>query len=246
SVLFCTVKYDNFSKTNDFPSGIWYNNFNYLGGFMKKYLTVGTDAISPLLFENISDNNKVRKGCPSGGLTFNEFNEEMPVENELIWYLSSHMSLFFYKNFNRKDIFSLPCSIISLKEDSKVFVLNSNLDLEYLLATYADNNGWFSYQLLSHDFDAININLSLLKKDGVSKEHLNILESFCFNTLLLFNCTCIESYQSATLCLEPFDYEFGIREEDINFSLIVDEKIKTVDESNKKDTLSRILEKKDI
>lgn len=193
-----------------------------------KYLTVGTDIISPILFKDIADNKNIDNIKPNGGLWLTEFNEDMPICNVWIWFLVSHINIWFYKNFRKKDIFNTPCSVVKLKEDSNIFILDTKSSLDYLFINYPSLNGWFSSETLSYDFDGIFIDLNHLKNDNLSDDELNKISSFAVNTLLLFNYSCIEYYQPAKLRLEPFDFEFGFSEEDINLSMEISSEKKHV------------------
>lgn len=168
-----------------------------------KYLTLGTKEITEEKFNKIKNRNSNLK--PTGGLWLTQYCEE--TYNPWIDYILENSYLFFYKY---KYNFEQDCSIITLKNNTKIINLNNNT-FDYLLKEYPNNNV-ISYEKLSEDYDGIYVDLFKLKSSTLNEETKRNLNTFGVNTLLLFNLKCIDYYQSGTVKIAPFDYDTYIKE----------------------------------
>ena len=165
---------------------------------MNKYLTVGTNNISKDLFRSVVDDGiKPRGGLWLTVYKYNNF-------NEWVDYLLMQRYLLFYKSCGNNP-FNQLCSVVTLKDNANIYLLNSRNDLKYLFYNYPyyDN---FSYNELSKYYDGIYVNLVkfLLCGDDYSND---LVKAFGVSSLILFNLDCIDYYQSGNIMIEPFDYE---------------------------------------
>lgn len=176
------------------------------GNFM--YLHVGTKNIKSILFNQITNNSPSLK--PKGGFWLSDLINDQ--YSEWVEYLSTHPALLIHTNlwFDGK----IPCLKLSLKENSKIFVLDSDEKLNYLLHKYPYNN-FFNYQLLSHDYDGIMINFNKLPNKEI---WFNLRAIYSINTLILFNLNCIKEYYEGDIyplgiyddyCFEGYDFNFS-------------------------------------
>ena len=198
---------------------------------MNMYLTVGTDEIRSDLFISISDINVSSNVKPSGGLWMTKFNSSTPTYNAWVDNTLNHPYLLFYKN-KASNPFRQPCSLVCLKEDAKIFNLKSKEGYQFLLSNYSDENGGFSFEKLSNDYDGINIEIWKFIRDcndmNITKKYIK----YDVDSLILFNIYVIDYYYSGVVDIEPFDYEFRSDTEIINYQIKWDETKKYVDGSN--------------
>ena len=110
---------------------------------------------------------------------------------------------FFYKN-RGTSIWEQPCSVVTLTENARIFKLDGQESLTHLNEKYA-----WSYDLLSKDYDGMFVHvLGLIGDVSDAKLREQILR-FGVDSLILFNLSCIDYYQSGIVAIEPFDYEYG-------------------------------------
>ena len=201
------------------------------GIFMNLYLHVGTDEIRSDLFQPISDINSHSEVKPSGGLWLTKFNPNTPSFNHWVDYLIDHPYILFYKN-EASNPFRQPCSVICLSKDAKKFNLKSKEGYQFLINNYSDNNGSFSFEKLSNDYDGINMEIWKFIRDckdmDIAKKYLK----YDVDSLILFNTDVIEYYCPGVVDIEPFDYEFCSKEEVINYQVLLDDTRKCVVGSN--------------
>lgn len=163
---------------------------------MTTFLNVGTNQIIPELFSPIQ-NNDVK---PIGGLWATRQNIENIYFNEWIDYLSINTYILLYKRQN-KDPFNIPATLITLKNNAKIFIVANEIDLEFLLKCYADGNAWIDFEALSKDYDGIFISIRQLHNSQFYQQ----LKKFAVDTLILFNVNCILYYQKVEIEIAPFD-----------------------------------------
>lgn len=171
---------------------------------MKKYLTVGTDEIRRNLFVPVSDVNAHSEVKPSGGLWLTDFDTNIPNYNNWVNHLLySKMSVFFYKNRNSNP-FKQPCCVVTLKEDANIFQLKSREGYQFLLDKFPNGKGGFSYERISEKYDGIYVDLTHFLY-SMDIDEARKFYSFDVNTLILFNCDCIDHYYSGVVDIVPFD-----------------------------------------
>lgn len=192
---------------------------------MQRYLTVGTDKISEDLFWPIEDLKTERKNTtgnivkPTGGLWLTNFHEVYPHYNEWVDYILTNVHLLFYKNINRNP-FLQPCSVIQLKNSSKIFVLDSLEKLHFLREKYPHPLTFFSYEALSCDYDGIFVQYdSFYTFDKDRCELKNPFLSYGVNTLLLFNTQAIDYYQAAVLNILETDFNWDGTLSDASYTI---------------------------
>ena len=173
-----------------------------------KYLTVGTKDISEELFRPVTDTNLSKSMKPTGGLWFTEYDENIKNYNRWVDFMICRPHILFYKS-QGSNPFVQPCSAVSLKSDSSLYVLHNDQTLDYLMKCFP-LDGKFSYKELSKYYDGIYVNLGGLFLGKYDKDILKKFSSFDVSSLILFNTDCIDYYQSGDVYIEPFDYESGV------------------------------------
>ena len=172
-----------------------------------KYLTLGTEEIKDDLFRKVNDTDLKNSMKPTGGLWLTEYDENISNYNRWVDFVLCRPHILFYKN-HQNNPFIQPCSVVSLRENSNLYVLHNDQTLDYLMKCFPLNNK-FSYEELSKYYDGIYVNLGSLFMGKYNKEVLNSFSSFGVSSLILFNLDCIDYYQSGIVNIEPFDYEGG-------------------------------------
>ena len=176
-----------------------------------KYLTVGTKEIREDLFRDIKDTDLKYSMKPTGGLWLTEFDENMRNYNRWVDFMLCRPNILFYKNRGNNP-FVQPCSMVSLRSDSNLYVLHNDQTLDYLMKCFP-YQGKFSYEELSKYYDGIFIHLESLYHGKYDKDVLKKFSSFDVSSLILFRPDCIDYYQSGEVNINPFDYESGIEPE---------------------------------
>jgi len=142
-----------------------------------KYIHIGTDNLSNDLFQDIKNNNLK----PYGGLWASlEYNTNYNAWAE---YLTTH-KVFFKTRYNKNEI---PLSLITLKPNIRLYVIDSKKSLDYLKEKYPFND-FIDYKKLALDYDAIFIDMT----------NINLRE-FSITTLLILNLDIIDYYQKGVL-----------------------------------------------
>ena len=175
-----------------------------------EYLTVGTNEIKKELFIPIKD-NEVNIYKPKGGLWLTEYNEKYKNYNAWVDYLIDNPDIFFYKN-REVDIWKQPCSLVTLKENANIFMLENNTDYPYLMNNFPLDDKKFSYELLAKKCDGIYVDTLNLLKNTNEKNILRMIMQFGVSSLILFNIDCINYYRSGYVLIEPFDFEYYMYE----------------------------------
>lgn len=197
---------------------------------MQKFLSVGKDTITHHSFWPVEDQEKPDKIKPLGGLWFTLFDPSCPKYNEWVDYIIENPYILFYKYLKSGHV---PCSVVTLKENSKIFILKTPDDLNLLKAKYPHNIQLFSYELLSKDYDGIWVDYYYLMNSNLDGKVKNILENFSVRTLIIFNLNVIEYYQSAKLYLPDLDY-YGNNNTEVMemYEIVTSDTKKKVDENN--------------
>ena len=168
-----------------------------------EYLTVGTNEIKKELFIPIKD-NEVNIYKPKGGLWLTEYNEKYKNYNAWVDYLIDNPDIFFYKN-REANIWKQPCSLVTLKENTNIFMLENNTDYSYLKNNYPLDDKRFSYEMLVHKYDGSYVDTLKLLKDTNDNNALKLIMQFAVNSLVLFNLDCIDYYKSGYILINPFN-----------------------------------------
>ena len=170
-----------------------------------EYLTVGTDKITREKFVPITDDSTTYYK-PAGGLWLTRHMPEYPGYNEWVDYLIDNPRLLYFKS-KSKNIFSQPCSVVTLVRDANIYTLDSDDSFKYLMTHFNRDDKMFSYEKLSREYDGIYVKiLGLLGSDPIKME---IVKKYCVNTLSLFNLDCIDYYYSGRVNIRPFDIEYA-------------------------------------
>ncbi len=183
-------------------------NYRKETGDIMKYLTLGTDTITEEKFREIKDREDKIK--PTGGLWLTEQTEGVNY-NQWIDFIIWRKHLLYYKYNKGTSIWTQPCSIVTLKDNSNIYQVREKEHLDILLKNYPKD--WkFSYQELSKDYDGLFIKFISFPTEKYTEPMRSELETFCVDTLLLFNPHCIDYYQKGVVNIEPFDYEEHVDE----------------------------------
>jgi len=218
-----------------------------------KYLTVGTDKILKELFQPIKNpisNNEIK---PTGGIWCTSFDPKLPNYNSWVDYLLENPHLLVHKN-HFSSPFIQPSLMITLKDTTQIFTLDSLEKLEILKKNYKLEFGYIDYEAISKNFDAIYIDLkSLLPK--LPREEQIMFKKFVVSTLLIFNLHCIDYYQPSQVIIEPFELEYSHLYWDKSYQIKTEEqklKVLSMDECTKKEIdnlknrIALIMEQKNI
>ena len=181
-----------------------------------EYLTVGTNEIKKNLFIPVKD-NKISVFKPSGGLWLTEYDEKYKDYNVWVDYLIDNPDILFYKN-REANIWKQPCSLVTLREKSNIFMLENNNDYSYLRRNYPLDEKRFSYELLARKYDGIYVDTLKLLKDTKDEYVLKMIMQYAVSSLVLFNLDCIDYYKSGYVLIEPFDLEY-YRYESIGYEI---------------------------
>lgn len=175
-----------------------------------EYLTVGTKEILNDLFIPVTD-KLVNSVKPYGGLWLTEYDSKYKNYNVWVDFLINNPDILFYKSHS-SNIWCQPCSLVTLKENANIFKLESDSSLEYLLNNYQLNNGRFSYQSLSHNYDGIYVDITKLIRNAKHPIITQCIKEYGVSSLLLFNLACIDYYIPGSVLIEPFDLEYYMYE----------------------------------
>ena len=181
-----------------------------------KYLTVGTDEIKENLFREVTDTNLKMSMKPVGGLWLTEFDENMKNYNRWVDFMLCRPNILFYKS-KGDNPFIQPCSVVSLKSDTKLYVLHNDQTLDYLMKCFPYQDK-FSYEELSKYYDGIYINLGSLFMGKYDKDVLKKFSSFDVSSLILFHLNYFDYYYSGNVVIEPFDYEDSMHD-DVSYDI---------------------------
>lgn len=181
-----------------------------------KYLTIGTNEIKKELFIPIKD-NEVNIYKPKGGLWLTKYNEKNKNYNAWVDYLIDNPDIFFYKN-TEANIWEQPCSLVTLKDESNIFILDNYVNYSYLKNNYPLDDNRFSYELLAQKYDGIYVDTLKLLKDTKDEYVLKMIMQYAVSSLVLFNLECIDYYKSGYVLIEPFDLEY-YRYESIGYEI---------------------------
>lgn len=200
---------------------------------MKKYLTVGTDVIRSNLFVSVCDINNCSEVKPSGGLWLTEFDTNFTSYNCWVDYMLRNPYLLFYKNKSNNPFKQL-CCIVSLKDNANIFLLNDKEKFQFFLKNFSNGLGGFLFEKLSHYYDGVFI--KLMFDLDIDKDIRKMFYDFGVNTLILFNCDCIDYYYSGVVDIETFDYEYGYNIECGYYNIRWDNTKKFVSDAKNMDT----------
>ena len=190
-----------------------------------EYLTVGTREITKELFVPVKD--KVdRPYKPSGGMWFSEhiFNSY----NAWVAYLLANPSRFVSKNHS-DNLWEQPCSLITVRDSSNFFRLDSEGALDTLIRNYPCNSGGFSYERLSRNYDGIYVDVSALYRCRENEKIFAIAQLYKVKTLLLFNLDCILYYSPGFVSITPFNLDcYNGDGDDITYSINIENSMKRI------------------
>lgn len=181
-----------------------------------EYLTVGRDEISKDRMRPIQNNTKPGALKPTGGIWFTRHFSDYNNYNEWVDFLINNPTTLFFK-YHNTNLWVIPCSVVGLKEDAKIFNLSNQEEFDYLLKNYPLNDKMFSYEKLSEMYDGIYFDT--LELSSVKNETVATLAHQCaVPSLLLFNADVIDYYYSGSVVIDPFDLEYYMYE-DANYKI---------------------------
>ena len=192
----------------------------------KQFLHVGTKELFSNLTAKIYDGdvptdiekqNNPSDLKPFSGLWASDFTSIN--FNPWIDKLLTKNSVTFSIRRNGKNVFD--ACVITLKEDAKIFVIDSQKAIDELIEKYPNKNyyNWFSYEKLSQDYDGLYINDTnifispsgkIIDFDLYSKLYYQMQ----FNSLILFNTKPIDYYYEAKVIVDKNDsYTINVSDE---------------------------------
>ncbi len=183
-----------------------------------QYLCVGTNVIYQDLFCNVTSG---RGAKPKGGIWATRYTNS--YYNEWIEFFKTHPSALFYNH--PTDPFNLPAVVITLKENSNIFIIDSKEKLDYLKKKYPTSTNWIDYTALAQDYDAIYLDIQTALSLSDTNERNNIW-SYGVSSLIITNLDCIANYKQAQVQIEPYDYEFDSMQ---SYKIVIDEQERQVE-----------------
>lgn len=171
-----------------------------------EYLTVGTNNITYEQFKEIED-TKTDIMKPNGGIWLTEYNPLYKNYNLWVDFILDNPNLLFYKN-RSSNIWQQPCSIVTLKSDTNIFNLDDYDSWKYLHDKFPLNSQKFSYEKMTKIYDGIYVDVTKLFKRNLDDNLFKFIRQYGVSSLLLFNLDCIDYYQSGSVNIEPFDFEY--------------------------------------
>ena len=175
-----------------------------------EYLTVGTSDIKRDLFVPIKDGIELSIK-PTGGIWLTIHDSKYDNYNPWVDYLVNNPDVLFFKSRGH-DLWNQPCSIVTLNKDSNIYTLDNANDYEYLINNYPLGNDKFSYELMSHNYDGIYVDVLKMLHDIRYENQFKMIRQFCVSSLVLFNVDCIDYYNSGCVSITPFDLEYYVYE----------------------------------
>ena len=175
---------------------------------MDTFLHVGKNNLNSFTFRPIQDGilttGELTK--PYGGLWLTYQAKENKTGNEWIEFLSWHPNILIYGHYLNPDA-TMKCLLVKLKDTRKIFILDNQTKLNFLMQNYPSSN-LFSYEKLSQDDDGIYLNISQFYHYPIYNQYFS---KFAVNTLLLFNYNCIDYYYPGEIIIEDLNefYEFN-------------------------------------
>ncbi len=172
-----------------------------------KYLTIGTSEITKERFVGV-ENTTMDSLKPSGGLWLTVYNEDFSGYNEWVDYLlNDNIALHEYKSY--KEHYSMwrpPCALVTLKEDAKIFMLDSKEKLTSLREKHPVGEDEFSYKEISLEYDGIFVDIYKLMRGMTDRNLERKINKFSVNSLILFNLDCIDYYQAGIVDVDSEHY----------------------------------------
>ena len=162
-----------------------------------QYLTVGTDEIYQSKFRPVG--NRTDSIKPTGGLWLTKYYNR--CNNDWVNYLLENPDTLYSKT-DGEDIYVQPCSLVTLKDNSFIYMLRDDISYRFLMNCYSDVHEKLSFERLSLDFDGMFIDLSSLKDNMNGLIPFQMLDEYSVDTLILFNLDCIDYYQSGKVIID--------------------------------------------
>ena len=192
-----------------------------MNSMLNEFLHVGTNTISKKGQIDIHDKKNPLTLKPSGGLWFSDYCSDL--YNSWVDFLLERPYLLRFKGGSKSDIYVQPCSIVTLRKDANIFLLNNVDQFSYLLKNYSYDDNKFSYEKLSMDYEGIYVDFWFFLRHGFSKFY-----DFCLNSLILFDLDAIDYYYSGNVMIdrvEPitWDTPYQIKRDDVKKKVLLHE-----------------------
>ena len=182
-----------------------------------EYMNVGTDVLKREYWNPVMDSeNKLKPVC---GLWCTEHK----FDTYSAWI---DFMLFTPRVFANKALHDNPfvqkAIVVSLKTGAKILTLAGEEGAHIYRDVYGS-----SYERMEEDYDGIFVDLG--KPMGTtSDEKYRLAKTYSLSSLILYNLDVIDSYRSATIDIEPFDYEEDFRLEDPEYTITYHEGVKRI------------------
>ena len=167
------------------------------------FLSLGLNKIIPELFLEIKNNPK-NGYKPTGGIWATQHIESInynPWVDEICSCKNKHKLYSYLQKFN----FKLQGIFIVLKNEQKIFMLDSLEKYNILMEKYS-NNSFIDYEKLAKDFDGFYIDVNKIY-DPQNPTICELIKQFSVSSLILFNLKQILCYQKAIIDIEHFDLD---------------------------------------
>jgi hypothetical protein len=182
-----------------------------------EYMNVGTDVLRREYWNPVMDSeNKLKPVC---GLWCTE--HKFDSYSAWIDYMLSAPSVFAHKTLN-KDPFVQKAVVVSLKTGAKILTLRG----EEGTHLYKDVYG-YSFEKMGEDYDGVYVDLGNVI-GSTSDERYKIAKVYSISSLILYNLDAIESYRSATIDIDPFDYECDFNLEEPEYTITYHDGVKRI------------------
>lgn len=173
-----------------------------------KYIAIGFPILSRDIFKKVL--RPLENSCfkPNGGLWSSTYISN--IYNISSWYtylLEENRETALFKDINNACIFTLKenAKIIDIDNFDTLFYLTKKYPSYHHLLNYfqdiSEDNLIFDFEKLSKDYDGVHVN-----PNNPKLFKTKIFNSWCVETLLLFNLDCIKEYQTVKIEADPYSY----------------------------------------
>ena len=182
-----------------------------------EYMNVGTDVLKREYWNPVMDSeNKLKPVC---GLWCTE--HKFDSYSAWIDYMLFTPSVFAHKTLHCNP-FVHKAVVVSLKTGAKILTLRG----EEGTHLYKDVYGC-SFEKMGEDYDGVYVDLG--KPIGsTNDEQYKVSKVYSISSLILYNLDAIDSYRSATINIEPFDYEGDFYFEDPEYTITYHDGVKRI------------------
>lgn len=183
-----------------------------------EYMNIGTDVLRREYWNPVMDSeNKLKPVC---GLWCTE--HRCDSYSAWIDYMLFTPRVFAYKSLH-KNPFVQKAVVVSLKTGAKILTLRGNEGTHIFKDVYGH-----SFERMGEDYDGVYVDLGS-PFGSTNDEQYRVSKVYSISSLILYNLDVIDSYRSATIDIEPFDYESDYYLDDPEYLISYQDGKKTIE-----------------